>query len=673
MKNKKMLLQVLLSMALVLSLILPSLVLNTAFVIAQGSVTPMVAAGGGYTAGLKSDGTVVAMGDNEYGQCDVGNWTGIIQVAAGGGYTVGLKADGTVVAVGSNSYGQCDVGNWTDIVQIAAGEDHTVLLKADRTVVAVGDNYSGQCNVGGWTDIVQVASGKYHTVGLKSDRTVVAVGGNDNGECDVSAWTDITQVVAGCGRTVGLKADGTVVNVGYCDERCDVGDWTGITQVAAYCWHTVGLKSNGTMVAVGYNEDGQCDVGNWTGIVQVAAGWRHTVGLKSDGTVVAMGDNQYGQCEVGGWTLGVVVPSSKRNLTISSTAGGSVTSPGEGTFTYDKGTVFNLVAEPDENYEFVGWTGNVDTIADVYDGTTTITMNTSYSVTANFELEEGLCSLTISSTAGGSVTTPGEGTFIYDEGTVVDLVAQPEEGYRFVNWTGDVNTIADVTAAATNITMDESYSITAKFEYESQEGQVGIKAGDWIKVEYKITGWPAGQPYPEWLKFEFLSAEGTIVNVQATLHMSDGTEQSDTVPVDLATGGGEAFGLSGAVISANRTTGDSVYITGYGNVAIEGETTRTYAGASRTVVYASISQYGAQLTYYWDKLTGVVVEASTTSAGITATARVTETNMWEATTVGMPWWLWIIVAVVIVALALVVYRLKKRKTPTAPTPPTEGT
>ncbi|MEH6996676.1 chromosome condensation regulator, partial [Neobacillus drentensis] len=27
--------------------------------------------------GLKSDGTVVAVGDNEYGQCDVSDWSGI--------------------------------------------------------------------------------------------------------------------------------------------------------------------------------------------------------------------------------------------------------------------------------------------------------------------------------------------------------------------------------------------------------------------------------------------------------------------------------------------------------------------------------------------------------------------------------------------------------------------
>ena len=74
--------------------------------------------------------------------------------------------------------------------------------------------------------------------------------------------------------------------------------------------------------------------------------------------------------------------------------------------------------------------------------------------------------LTISSGAGGSVTEPGEGVFTDDEGTVVDLVATSDEGYRFVNWTGDVGTIANVNAAITTITMNDNYSITANFGEE---------------------------------------------------------------------------------------------------------------------------------------------------------------------------------------------------------------
>ena len=71
--------------------------------------------------------------------------------------------------------------------------------------------------------------------------------------------------------------------------------------------------------------------------------------------------------------------------------------------------------------------------------------------------------LTVVSTQGGSVTDPGEGAFDCNKGTVINLVAEAEEGYGFVNWTGDVSTIADVSEASTNITVNGDYSVTANF------------------------------------------------------------------------------------------------------------------------------------------------------------------------------------------------------------------
>ena len=229
-------------------------------------------------------------------------------VSAGHSHTVGLKSDGTVVAVGDNDYGQCDVSDWTDIVAVSAGLVHTVGLREDGTVMAVGNNYNGQCNVSDWTDIVAVSAGWNHTVGLKSDGTVVAVGNNDYGQCDVSDWTDIVAVSAGYDHTVGLKSDGTVAatiyagDASYYHGQCEVSGWTEIVAVSAGGSHTIGLKSDGTVVAVGYNEYGQCDLSNWTDIVAVSAGGIYTVGLKSDGTVVAVGSNSDDQCDVSDWT-----------------------------------------------------------------------------------------------------------------------------------------------------------------------------------------------------------------------------------------------------------------------------------------------------------------------------------------------------------------------------------
>jgi hypothetical protein len=72
--------------------------------------------------------------------------------------------------------------------------------------------------------------------------------------------------------------------------------------------------------------------------------------------------------------------------------------------------------------------------------------------------------LTIGSGTGGQVTGPGEGTNTYDDGEVVDLVATPDCGYAFDNWTGDTGTIDDVNAAVTNITMNADYDINANFK-----------------------------------------------------------------------------------------------------------------------------------------------------------------------------------------------------------------
>jgi hypothetical protein len=52
--------------------------------------------------------------------------------------------------------------------------------------------------------------------------------------------------------------------------------------------------------------------------------------------------------------------------------------------------------------------------------------------------------LSIDSTEGGAVTTPGEGSFTYslpgEQDTLsIDLMAEAEQGYCFVEWTGDVD------------------------------------------------------------------------------------------------------------------------------------------------------------------------------------------------------------------------------------------
>lgn len=95
---------------------------------------------------------------------------------------MGLKADGTVIAVGDNSYKQCDVNSWTDILAICCGANFTMGLKKDYTVVFTGDNSSLQGEVSHWTDIIAISGGIYHSIGLRMDGSLVFAGSNDNNQ-----------------------------------------------------------------------------------------------------------------------------------------------------------------------------------------------------------------------------------------------------------------------------------------------------------------------------------------------------------------------------------------------------------------------------------------------------------------------------------------------------------
>jgi alpha-tubulin suppressor-like RCC1 family protein len=284
---------------------------------ASSSTQMQVAAGDSHTVGLKDDGTLVAVGENTYGQLNVSDWDNIIQVATNEYHTVGLKADGTVIAVGDNEDGQANVAGWYAMMQVAAGRNHTVGLKADGTVVAAGDNGYGQSNISEWSNIIQVEAGKYHSIGLKADGTVVAVGGDDfYGQTDVSGWTDIIQVATGNYHTVGLKADGTLVIAGKFDywflDQVDVADalaWRDIIQVAINEYCIVGLKSDGTILAVGdyeilTNWTTMTYITEWQDIIQIAAADEHVIGLRADGTVMAVGYNHSGhQIDATEWLL----------------------------------------------------------------------------------------------------------------------------------------------------------------------------------------------------------------------------------------------------------------------------------------------------------------------------------------------------------------------------------
>ena len=280
-------------------------------------------------------------------------------LAAGDNHSLALKSDGTLLAWGNNGGGQLGdgttVNRWIpvavtgtrDIVAVSAGAFHSLALKRDGTLLAWGVNQYGQLGDGTninrslpiavpqISKIVAIATGGTHSLALKSDGSLLSWGSNDLGQLGdgttinrltpvlVLDANDIVAVAANGGYSLALKSDGTVLSWGsnssgqlgdgttrYRSTPIPVPNLSSIVAVAAGGAHALALRSNGALMSWGYNYYGQLGngmnsadfrqltpgaVSNANQIAAIAAGNFHSLALKTDGTLLAWGNNEVGQ------------------------------------------------------------------------------------------------------------------------------------------------------------------------------------------------------------------------------------------------------------------------------------------------------------------------------------------------------------------------------------------
>ncbi|MFP3872792.1 MAG: InlB B-repeat-containing protein, partial [Candidatus Aenigmatarchaeota archaeon] len=195
------------------------------------------------------------------------------------------------------------------------------------------------------------------------------------------------------------------------------------------------------------------------------------------------------------------IEGEQYTLDISVEGEGSIEVDGEAVETpyseeYWEGTEVDLTAVPAENWEFDGWTGDVEDTTDQV----TVTMDEDKSLTANFVNASVEHELSIDVAGEGSVEVDGEAvetpyTEQYTGGTEVDLTAVPAENWQFDGWTGDVEDSTD----QITVTMDEDKSLTANFVNASVEHELSIdvEGEGSVEVDGQAVESPFSEAYPE--------------------------------------------------------------------------------------------------------------------------------------------------------------------------------
>ena len=136
----------------------------------------------------------------------------LTQVSCGGCHSLGLTTSGSVVAWGDNSFGQTRPPPGNDFVAVAAGSGHSLALRANGQVMCWGNDENGQAPPHVKGSFSAIAAGYRHSVGLRSgDQSIVCFGLDSHGQAPPEVPGPFVAIDA-CGNcTVALRAEGSVV------------------------------------------------------------------------------------------------------------------------------------------------------------------------------------------------------------------------------------------------------------------------------------------------------------------------------------------------------------------------------------------------------------------------------------------------------------------------------
>ncbi len=280
------------------------------------NVLPIVALVGLWVAGPVTAGQLRAWGSDSDGQITRLPTEGTyIAVAAGDAHGLALRADGTVMAWGQNDSGQCNVPAGT-YRAVAAGADFSLAIRTDGSLAVWGGNSDGQVSrAPAGKDFTAVDGGEAFAVALRANGSLVAWGNDRWGQVSgVPKGAGFTAVVAGDAHGVALRSDGSLASWGHwaaIQNTPTRGPFTAIGAGGTFC---VALRSDGSLVWWGFESynAGLAKVPAGNDYTAVAAGYLHCLALKKDGSLVGWGA---GTDSSGHPNWGQAKPPADRNYT----------------------------------------------------------------------------------------------------------------------------------------------------------------------------------------------------------------------------------------------------------------------------------------------------------------------------------------------------------------------
>lgn len=205
-------------------------------------------------------------------------------------------------------------------------------------------------------------------------------------------------------------------------------------------------------------------------------------------------------------------------------------------------------------------------------------------------------------------------------------------------------------------------SISASANIVRADVVAGVKAGDWVK--YNITG-PSDFPQQVenfWLNATIEYLAGTLVWITIESNSTSVGNQS-SIQVDIAYDCwiAEAWPF---IVPANLSAGDSIP---GGPIATINDTTQHFG---RDAAHIRTDSIDLTSDWYWDRQTGVLLEASGSSSSGPIAYKMDSNNMWSGSPFGLPDLVWpIITVVIVVAAVLVGVFLMRRGKKLSSTPP----